>query len=321
MAAVDFIQVLSQVAVAFVVCIVFIFIGEWIRAFTKYDKDIEEQLNKNLLYSLLAGMVIVVTMSAIVISGFKTIHTLIILMALVCFSKRVQLKPQFAIPKINGKSILELLLLVVLFTLILNIFPESENKQRDSFYYLKISEALNHTGQENTNNYNNLLSSDYHGVELYHYFEGWLSGLLSHFTDWLIPNIQNFRIVTFTIISVVFGYALFYIYELLIKSTPGLLQKIYCLGFVFFTPDVFYYLPESIRYYLVYNFESNYLERPNFRLIFLFLIPVIVELLKNRTGKRFVFFLSCFCLVNPTVMAMVAPAFLLLVLYQFFILK
>ena len=321
MAAVDFMQLLSQLAIAFVVCLFLLLIGGWVRAFFKYNNDNEGLSYKNTFYNLLTGMVFVVTTYAIVISGYKTIHILIVLMAFLCFRNRIQSKPRFVSPGMNWKSVLELLLLAGLFTLILNFFPESENKQRDSFYYLKIAEALQFTGQENTNNYYNLLSKDYHGVELYHYFEGWLSALLSHFTEWLIPNIQQFRIVTFTILSVVFSYGLFYVYELLTRSTPGLLQKLYCLAFVFFTPDVFYYLPGSIRYYLVYNFESNFLERPNFRLIYLFLIPVIVELFNHRTGSRFVFFLSCLCVINPTVMAMMAPAFLLLVVYQYVILK
>lgn len=320
MVAVEIIPLLIQVAIAFAACLVFLFIGMMLCSFFTSSSREAISSNKHIFYALLAGMLFVVTLYAIAISGLKTIYLLLLPAAVVCFGKKIVWK-RFVFPKINWTSILEVLILGVGFALVLNILPESENKQRDSFYYLKISEALNLSGQENTNNYYNLLSGEYHGVEMYHYFESWLNALLLNFTESILSNIQTFRIVTFTIISIVFCYGLFYTYELLAGKRPGLIEKLFCLCFVFFSPDLFFYLPDSVTYYLVYNFESNYLERPNFRLIYLFLVPVLTELLAGRVNDRFIFFLICFCLVNPTVIAMVVPAFLILAAYQFFVLK
>ncbi|MBS1566935.1 MAG: hypothetical protein JST39_21315, partial [Bacteroidetes bacterium] len=49
----------------------------------------------------------------------------------------------------------------------------------------------------------------------------------------------------------------------------------------------------------------------NFRIIYLFMIPVLAALVRNKAGRFFFFFLFCLCLTHPLVFAVVTPSALL----------
>jgi hypothetical protein len=317
MAAVDPVQLTLQIAVAYACCIFFFGAGTLLCAFFNVTDSDAPAIDDRLFYGLLAGMILTITLYSIAVSGFKTINIVIPLAAVVCFRRKKHPVLRAAFSALNKWRLLELLLITTVFTLIFNFLPESEYKQRDSFFYLKITEALNFTGQENANNYYNLLSAQFHGVEAYHYFECWLSAFLLKFTDTLLPNIQTFRIVTYTVVSTIFLYGTFYLYRLVAGRGAGSGIKLFCLSFVFFMPDIIGHFPNAISRYFIYSFESNFLERPNFRLIYLFLLPVLGGAIKTRFDRRFIFFLICLCLVNPTVLAVVLPAFIVLIICQY----
>jgi hypothetical protein len=318
MVVVDPIQLLLQIAVAYVCCIFFFCAGAFLcRIFNLTDSN-EPENNERLFYSLLMGMLLTVTVYSIVLSGFKTINILILFAAVLCFRRKKYSVRGAAFSTLNKGKLLELLLIVSIFAIVFNYLPESEYKQRDSFFYLKIAEALNFTGQENVNNYYNLLSAQFHGVEAYHYFECWLGAFLIRFADFLLPNIQIFRIVTYTVITTIFIYGTFYLYGLASGKRPGVGIKMLCVSFVFFMPDIFPLIPSAISKYIVFPFENNFLERQNFRTIYLFLLPVLAGAMKARPDRKLIFFLICLSLVNPTAFAMVLPAFILLVVYQYF---
>lgn len=263
--------------------------------------------NCRVFYTLLFGLVLTVGIYACILSAGKTIFTLLLAsLAILFFNKTLVIR--FQSPIITLKKCADFFVLSTLFVILFNLLPESEFKQKDSYFYLKISESLSLSGQENANHYYNLLSADFHGIESYHYLELWLNNALMQLFTPIIPGIQVFRIVTFSLLTIIFCYGVLYLFELLNERSPRFLEKLACISFVFFLPDIFYFLPEKIQHYLVFNFENNYMERPNLRLVYLFFIPVVAHLLKPGNSLFIFFFLACFATINPTITVLLFPA-------------
>ncbi len=316
--AVDITSLLMQLAFSLLALLVCFIVGKMVCRWCNMQQEAAGQFGQ-IFYSLLMGMTSLIIVYAVITSQFKTVFT-IALAALIAlmFTRRKINHPK---PKPASFSVSHLLWpasLVVLFAILLNVFPESQYKQYDSFFYLKISESLNLSGQENLSNYYNLLSSSYHGVEAYHYVELWLNAFLLRFTSFFIPNIQAFRIVTYTIIGVIFTIGLFHLSETINGKSPSTLQKILCISLLFLHLDVVAYLPENIRQYFVFSFEHNFLDRPNFRITYLFLIPVIDLMWRGIRDFRWIFFLLLLSMSNPLVMLIVVPSVVITWLIQHF---
>jgi hypothetical protein len=205
----------------------------------------------------------------------------------------------------------EIVVASLVFVCLLHVLPESEYKQNDSFFYLKMAEAMNTTGQENVHGINNEYGSRFHGVEAYHYIEIWLSALLLRVTRFCLPGIASFRFIGYTILSVGWLFGLLAAYEQLARRKAGMVAAIFCLSTVFFLPDVVDYWP-GLRHYVVYAFENNYLGRPNFRVIYLYLLPLLLSLRREPDIRDVALYSVCWCTASYLCCVVLIPAVVLL---------
>ena len=190
----DAVQLALQCGVSFAFCLLLWLVGSIPAAFLGIAGDEEDNDYAGVFYRMLTGIITIVVVYAICKTSFKTINILIIPAAIFFLRKKkagAGISRIFPVPA--PRLIAEAFFLCVLFCLLFNFLPESEYKQKDSFFYLKIAETLNSTGQENLHHYYNLLDVRYHGVETYHYTELWLNAFQLNFTGKLLPGIQTFR--------------------------------------------------------------------------------------------------------------------------------
>ncbi|HEV3413334.1 MAG TPA: hypothetical protein VG101_12690 [Puia sp.] len=199
----------------------------------------------------------------------------------------------------------------LVFVCLFHVLPESEYKQDDSFFYLKMAEAMNRTGQENAHAINNEYGSGFHGVEPYHYFEIWLNAMFLRVTRFCLPGIASFRFIGYAILSVGWMLGLLTAYEQLARKKAGVVAMVFCLSTVFFLPDVVDYWPR-LRHYVVYAFDNNYLERPNFRVIYFYLLPLLLSLRGKPDIRDVVLFSVCLCAASYLCCVVLLPAVVLL---------
>ncbi len=301
-------QLLLQSGLSFCFCLLLWLAGSFVLSFVQLGDDGEENDYTGIFYRMLCGILVLVLLYSVYKTSFKTVYVLLLPAAFFYIRiKKPGLRLSLSAKNVPWKRLAELFLLCGMFCLLYNFLPESEYKQKDSFFYLKIAESLNRTGQENLHQYYNLLDTRYHGVEPYHYLELWLGALLLNVTEKLLPNIQSFRIVMYTLLSVTFITGLFHLYRVVTGAGPGIAGKLVCFSFIFFMPDLYPYFPAVVNRYLVFNFENNFLERPNERVVYLFLLPVITGLFRQKFDRPFLFFLLCLCLVHPLVYMVLVP--------------
>jgi hypothetical protein len=311
-------QLVLQAGLSFAFCLLLWLAGGLVTVFAGLPEEEDKNEYSSIFYRMLLGIIGIVVVYSIYKTSFKTINILIALAACLCIRrKKTGARPSLMPRKIHWGRAAEVFLLCGIFCLLFNLLPESEYKQKDSFFYLKIAEALNRTGQENLHHYYNTLDGRYHGVEAYHYMELWLNAFLLNFTAKLLPDIQTFRVITYTLLSVTFITGLFHFYRVVTGNRPGLTGKLVCFSFIFFIPDLYPYFPAAVNKWLLFNFENNFLERPNFRVVYLFLLPVLTGIFRRRIDRFFLFFLLCLCLVHPLIYAVVVPLVLLsFILYR-----
>ena len=304
----DALQLLLQAGLGFAFCLLLWLVGSIPAAIFDFPGREEKNDYTGIFYRMLSGILVIVLLYAIFKTAFKTIYILMVPAAFFYLRKRnAGSRSSFSFTKIPWGRVAEIFIWCGVFCLLFNFLPESENKQKDSFFYLKIAEALNRTGQENLHHYYNLLDARYHGAEPYHYMELWLNAFLLNFTGKQLPGIQTLRIVTYSSLSVAFLFGLFHFYKVITGAAPGIGGKLVCFSFLFFMPDLHPWLPAIVRRYLVFNFENNFLERPNFRMIYLLLLPVLTGVFERKYDRFFLFFLLCLCLVNPLVFVVMVP--------------
>jgi hypothetical protein len=207
----------------------------------------------------------------------------------------------------------EMLLGCLLFVLAFHLLPDAAEKQNDSFFYLKMAESLNSTGQENLHAYNNLFDPSFHGVEPYHYAEIWLDALLLRGTRYFLPGIETFRYVGYTILSVCVLYGVWLMYEVFAGRRAGWWARLFGLSFLFFLPDMFGYVP-FIGQYLLYNFGNSYFERINFRTVYLYLIPLLLSLRKGKWNVESALYFVCLSVASYLCFLALVPAALILML-------
>jgi len=234
-------------------------------------------------YPSFHGITFCVALYAVIQSHFVSIHILILGVYIAWLIAGVRGWSKFSLRPIIGSIFsrwAEVAAICLLFTGIFHFLPESEYKQKDSFFYLKLAESLNSTGQENVYVYNNAYDASFHGVEPYHYTEMWLNALLLGGVGHFLPGIQVFRYIGYTILSVCVVYGLWGTYEVFSGRRAGWWARVFCIAFLFFLPDILDY-SALLRHYLVFPFDNNYLERSNFRTIYLYLIPVLLSYRKE----------------------------------------
>jgi hypothetical protein len=306
-------------------CLVCLTIGELVlRARGGGGEAWEGGYRQRDFYCLFHGLTVGVSLYAVVVAWFATVQTLV----LVAYAGWIWMgrrrvgagwpagpggRPGFGGWKWYGsirRRWLEIVAGCLLFVCLFHLLPESEYKQNDSFFYLKMAEAMNTTGQENVHAINNEYRQVFYGVEAYHYFEIWLNALLLRVTRFCLPGIASFRYIGYTILSVVWLFGLLMAYEQLARKRAGLAAAVFCLSMVFFLPDIVDYWP-WLRHYVVYAFDNNYLERPNFRVIYLYSLPLLFSLRGRPDFRDVVLYSVCWCVVSYLCCVVLIPAVVL----------
>jgi hypothetical protein len=261
-------------------------------------------------YPFFHGITFCIALYAVIQSHFLSIHILILGVYLVWLAAGVRGWSKFSLRPVIGSVFsrwVEVAAICLLFTAIFHFLPESEYKQDDSFFYLKIAESLNSTGQENLHLYNNVFDSSFHGVEPYHYAEMWLNALLLRGVGHFLPGIQVFRYIGYTILSVCVVYGLWGTYEVFSGRRAGWWARVFCIAFLFFRPDIMDY-SALLRHYIGFAFDNNYLERSNFRTIYLCLIPFFLSLREGKMAFENVVYFICLSVVSYLCFLVLIPA-------------
>ncbi len=313
---INLVEILVQSLIAYVFVIGFISVGH---AFLKIasTNDKASFTYGSLFSRFIAGLIITVCIYSVLAAKGVTINLLLLPLLHLLFVKKQGLPQADTTYDDKQFSIFgELALAVFLSILFLHLFPESEYKQADSFFYLKIAESLNATGQENLNHYFNHYNAAFNGVEPYHYFELWLTAMIMQVTDGFMASVDAERFVRHGIIlsGVVLGLY-FLVQELTLKKID-FLKKLYCWSLLFFIPNLLNYFP-SLHQIFITDFEGNLLERPNFRVIYLLLIPVFASLYRHKYQEQVLYWLLILSVVSFVCAIAIVPA---LACYFFFML-
>ena len=260
-----------------------------------------------------AGLFLLISVYSIVVTTGRTVN-IFILPLLYYILKGVNNSEQETIklsPENNRLPWLEVAFVSLLSVVILHLFPESEYKQADSFFYLKIAESLNATGQENISHYNNVYNSAFHGMEPYHYFEMWITAFIIRLTDLFLPSIVVQRFVTYGVLLTGTITGLYWLAENYIKQKLDVAHKIFCWSLLFVLPNILNYFPGLYKLFIS-DFEGNFLERPNFRIIYLVLIPLVVSFFeRNALGKMQTFLMLLLCVISFKCAVVIIPSLFL----------
>ncbi len=299
----------------------FVIIGKMVVQLLSPNGKSSSPVYERLFLHFLAGLLVVISIYSIVVTKGRTVNVL--MLPIIYFLLRnpdvdnavVSEKPQTSRWVIFGETVFICLLSV----LILNLFPESEYKQADSFFYLKIAENLNETGQENISHYYNQYNVTFHGMEPYHHFEIWITAFITRFTQSYFPSILIERVVTYGILLTSMLIGLYYLVEAILKKKISGAQKIFCWSLLFILPNVLGYFPWLYNVF-VSDFEGNVLERPNFRIIYLLFIPLFVELNYQKSlSLKSVLILLILSVVSFKFTVVLLPGLLLYGAYLVFI--
>lgn len=276
-----------------------------------------------LFTSFFCGLLIVIFFYSLIVTKGLTVNLLILPVFYYLFidnNKQAMIKgtERFSIRQMPFTEMGFISLLVII---ILHVFPESEYKQADSFFYLKIAESLNATGQENMNHYFNLYNNSFHGMEPYHYFTIWITALISRCTESFYPSVNIERYVTQAIIITAVIAGLYYLAEGVLKQKITIAQKAFCWSLLFILPN-FLFFSSSLYRIFISDYEGNILERPNFRIIYLILIPVILKLYNRESVRGQITYLLLFaCIVSFKCAAVILPSVIVYNVYSTLIIK
>lgn len=303
--------IITEQALAYLFIILFIVAGKYFLKRTGLYLPGLESSYGHAFYSLLFGALFIVCSYSLFVAKGITINMLMIPLFLLLVKKkeRGMRVIKVAIPY------LEIFVMVFIGVIILHLLPESEYKQNDSFYYLKIAESLNRTGQENTYHYYNVYNDLFHGTEPYHYFELWCTAFITKLTGFFYTNILIHRFVVYSIFITAIVLGLYTIVFLLRKENIRWWHKPFCWSLVFFMPDLLMYFPDLSKLFIS-NLEGNFLERPNFRILYALLIPVVAENISGKPRVPFIcFWLLIIAIVSFKFTLLVIPALLLAGMY------
>ena len=314
MQANEVLQVLIEFGIVYLFFYVFVFVGHF---FLKSAAFQQASFNTSsycrFFWSFIAGLFIVISLYSIAVTKGRTIN--VIVLPLLYFLYRKNEKDAFSSKvksplTVRSFYFAEVGLVALLSIIILHLFPESEYKQADSFFYLKIVESLNLTGQENISHYNNVYSANFHGLEPYHHFEIWITAFIIRFTQGFFPSIHVERFITYGILITGSIVGLYYLVEEFIEQKISVAQKIFCWSLLFILPNLLGFFPWLYNIFIS-DFEGNLLERPNFRIIYLLFIPVLIELHKHRTlNKKALYLLLLLSIVSFKCTLVILPALL-----------
>ncbi|TDH27810.1 hypothetical protein EXU57_04890 [Segetibacter sp. 3557_3] len=285
MAAIDFTQLLTAFGVSYLLVLFFIAVGECLTRFFSHRAQRGDSVYAQMFYRFFTGLVFVVSCYSIVVASGRSIN-LVLVPLLFLFLHFHGGPAQSGNPSTSkgpqyGSALPELGLIVFVSVLVLFIAPESEYKQADSFFYLKIAESLNQSGQENLSHYFNRYSSFFHGTEPYHYFDLWLTAIITRITGSFHPAVFAARYIGAAVLLSGTMLALYSLCAVLFHRGNRLLPKLFCWSLLFFMPN-FLGLSSWLYQVFISDFEGSFLERPNFRVIYLVFIPVFIEVYRYK---------------------------------------
>lgn len=324
MPANNLLQIVIEVGLTCLLFFAFAIIGNlFLRKFgTAYFSSIMSFYGR-LFNSFFCGLLIVIFFYSVIVTKGLTVNLLVLPVFYYLFignNRHVMIKGTQRL-SVRQMPFLEVGFISLLVIIILHVFPESEYKQADSFFYLKIAESLNATGQENISHYFNLYNNSFHGMEPYHYFEIWITALIIRYTESFYPSVNIERYVTQAIILTAVIAGLYYLTEGVLKKKINLAKKVFCWSLLFILPN-FLFFSSSLYKIFISDYEGNMLERPNFRIIYLILIPVILKLYNNSPIKGQITYLLLFaCIVSFKCAAVILPSMVVYNVYSALILK
>lgn len=316
-----FIEILIEFGFVFTLFTGFCFIGKWFLKVWSFAEAISKSSTSLVFKHFITGLLVTVTLYSIIVAKGVTINILLVPLLILLSKKKDTVEAVNDSKNTYHFSFIELAFIAFISICVLHLFPESEYKQADAFFYLKISESLNITEQENISHYYNSINPIFHGVEPYHYFELWITSSIIRITESFFSSILVERFVTHAILMTGIIAGLYDLLHQIFKRKISAVEKIFCWSLVFFSPDMLNFFPFLYKVFIS-NFEGNFLERPNFRIIYLLLIPIIKELAveKKFTLKAFAW-LFILSVVSFQCTVVILPALILYLLYCKHILK
>ena len=287
-------QFVVEFSIVYLLILVFFYLGGLILKPSKRASEFFTSVYARLFFQLIAGLFVFISLYAIVITGGITINILILPLLYLLFwhpSGSIEVDAHKTLPSIGWKHHLEIGAIALLSLTVLHVFPVNEYKQADGFFYLKIAEGMNATGHENISHYFTLYNKDFNGAEPYHYFDIWITAFVIRFTDNFLPSILVERFVTQSLLLTAIVLGLYMLAQTVLKRKPRSLDKIFCWSLLFIFPNVLGYFPKLYQVFIS-DFEGNMLDRPNFRIIYLLLIPITNELFaKGAFSKNVLYWL------------------------------
>lgn len=282
-------QFIGEFIIVYLLLWLFFYLGGLLLKSSKHASEFCTSVYSRLFYQIILGLFVCISLYAMVVTRGITINILVLPLCYLLFWHRkgnlvTELhQPVSAIRLINY---LEIAAIVLLSLVILHVFPIDEYKQSDGFFYLKIAEAMNTSGQENISHYFNLYNTDFNGTEPYHYFEIWITAFIIRFSEGFLPSILVERYVSQSILLASIILGLYMLSQTVLKRKPGFFDKIFCWSLLFIFPNLLGYFPKLYQVFIS-DFEGNMLDRPNFRIIYLLLIPFCNEIyIKKGVSKN-----------------------------------
>ena len=200
-------QILQLSLLAIVVPIALYFTGN---TFINLVSKTSIKIPRNLFFSIFWGSIIIVSLTAIIRTGFSSVFLLTIIpTAFIIYQK-----PEFEI--ISWRELrmqmVAVPLIFLFFTVLMIIAPYQSKVENDMPFYSKISEYLILNGIEDPYHYFNNSHLKEQGNSAYHYFELWFNGIMG----WMLNSTFTFMMLLkqFTlplfITYIIIGFTNFY---------------------------------------------------------------------------------------------------------------
>ena len=314
-------QFVVEFLIVYLLIWLFIYLGGLVLKSSKRAPEISSSVYTRLFFQLIAGLFVIISLYAIVVTGGITINILILPLLYLLFwhpSGSIEVDAHKTLPSIGWKHHLEIGAIALLSLTVLHVFPVNEYKQADGFFYLKIAEGMNATGHENISHYFTLYNKDFNGAEPYHYFDIWITAFVIRFTDNFLPSILVERFVTQSLLLTAIVLGLYMLAQTVLKRKPRSLDKIFCWSLLFIFPNLLGYFPKLYQVFIS-DFEGNMLDRPNFRIIYLLLIPITNELFaKGAFSKNVLYWLLLVSVTSFQFALVLIPGLLLYSIFLIF---
>jgi len=308
-------QILLQWGIAYLFFYLFVLVGQTLLSVVSIEANTGKSSSYSALFSwFLTGLLLTITCYAIVVTQGVSVTVFLLPLGYLFYRHVCSRAPSIQIVTLVKKPtfhLLETAAMVLIIVGLLHLFPVSEYKQADSLFYLKIAESLNLSGQENVSQYYNSYNASFHGAEPYHYVELWITAFIIRFTQSWLPSIYVERFITQGILLTGLIIGLYHLAATVLRSKMSLFCKIFCWSLLFIFPNLLGFFPKLYSIFIS-DFEGNVLDRPNFRIIYLLLAAVFLEVYNGRKLTNAALYLCLMlCVVSFQCAVVFVPGLLL----------